>query len=120
HVNESLLAIDQARQQILRHLLVRDSPALWSGEVRSSGPQRLAAQSQSSLSRQWKELRSYWTRQRERLGIQALIFGFLAMLLARVHHRMAVRSLVKEDLEWISRRLGAPAATAWLLTLSVS
>jgi potassium efflux system protein len=119
-VNESLLAIEQARQQIMRHLLVRDSPALWSGEVRSSEPQKLAAQGQSSLTRQWTELKAYWSRQRERLGVQALIFAVLAVLLARAHHRLMVRSLTQEDLEPTARSLGAPVASALLVALCVS
>lgn len=119
-VRESLSAIEQSRRQILRHLLVRDSPVLWSGEVRASDAQKLAAQSQSSIRRQWKELRSYWVRKRERFLVQVLIFAGLAGLLSRAHHRLAVRSLTQEDLEPTARSLGAPIASALLLALLLS
>jgi len=119
-VKESMAAIDQARQQIMRHLLIRDSPALWSGEVRSSETQHLAAQSQSSLARQYRELRSYWARKRERLIIQVLVFCGLAILLSRAHRRLAVRSLTQEDLEPTARSLGAPGASSLLMSLLLS
>ena len=119
-VHEAVSAIDLARQQIMRHLLVRDSPVLWSHELSDNAAQKLASQSQSSLARQRKELRSYWGRRRERFLLQILIFAGLAGLLSRAHHRLSVRSLTQEELEPTARSLGAPVASALLLTLLLS
>ena len=119
-VGEALNAIDQARRQIIRHLFVRDSPALWSKEARNTSPQAVTTQSQNSLTRQWKELRWYCVRKRERFFIQGLLILGLATMLTRAHRKLAIRSLTNEALEPSARSLGTPVASGLLIALLFS
>ncbi|HZR17091.1 MAG TPA: mechanosensitive ion channel domain-containing protein [Verrucomicrobiae bacterium] len=119
-VQESINAIDQARNQIMRHLFVRDSPPLWSGELRHDAPQTLTTQGQHSLDRQSKELRSYIARRGERMLLQLLLFVALAVVLARAHRKLSILSLTNETLEPTARSLGAPVASALLIALLAS
>jgi small-conductance mechanosensitive channel len=119
-VRESLAAIEQARRQVMLHLFVRDSPPLWSSELRAVTPQNLTAQSQNSLARQWTELRSFVVRKPEVFLVQACFGVVLAFLLARAHRKLTILSFTNDALEPSVRRLGAPVSTALLLSLAAS
>jgi small-conductance mechanosensitive channel len=119
-VQESITAIDQARNQIMRHLFMHDSPALWSGELRNEAPQAFTTQSQHSLVRQTKDLRSYFARKAERFLLQLLLFGGLAYVLGRAYRKLSILSLTNEALEPTARNLGAPLASALLIALLAS
>ena len=119
-VRDSLAAIEQARRQAMRHLFVRDGPPLWSFELRTNTPQNITIQSQSSLARQWTELRSAFGRKAERFFAQALLCCVLAYLLARAHRKLSILGLTDDALEPIARKLGAPVSAALLLCLAAS
>ncbi|HTM08066.1 MAG TPA: mechanosensitive ion channel domain-containing protein [Verrucomicrobiae bacterium] len=82
-VGEALLAIRQARTDILERLFVKDSPALWTPEARARAPQDLLADSRNSFTAQWAALLSYSERQPMRFLLHALIVGLLAAALYR-------------------------------------
>jgi potassium-dependent mechanosensitive channel len=82
-VGEALVAIRQAREDVLDRLFVKDSPALWSAEARAHAPQDLLADSRNSFASQWTALRVYLERQPMRLLLHGLIFVLLAAALYR-------------------------------------
>jgi small-conductance mechanosensitive channel len=117
HVRESLTAIDQARQQGVRNLFVRDCPALWSREIRDTAAQDISIQSQNSLARQWRELRAFCVRKSERFGIQALIFIVLAGLIWRGRNQLETLCSAVEGAASVPVVLRAPVASALLIAL---
>jgi small-conductance mechanosensitive channel len=118
-VREAVAALDQGRQQILRHLLARDSPPLWGGFLRTNAVQNLALQGHHSLARQWQELRAYTLRKRERFVLQALIFAILLILLVLSLRKLKTTS-ADPELARAAQSLGAPLPVALLLSLLLS
>src|SRR6266536_2652002 len=90
---DALTLIRQAREDVLNRLLVKDSPAIWSTEVRSHAPQDVLEETWTSLSTQWATLSVYVERQPIRFFLHVAIFISLAAGLywtrRRVRHRMA-------------------------------
>lgn len=119
-VRESLAAVGQARRQVMLHLFVRDSPPLWSAELRSDTPHTLTAQGQNSLVRQWTELHSFLARKPELFLIQAFICFIASFLFARAHRKLTILSFTNDALEPSARLLQAPVSTAVLLSLAAS
>lgn len=118
-VRESVAALDQGRQQILRHLLARDSPPIWGGQLRTNAVQNLALQGHHSLARQRQELRSYAVRKSERFVLQALVFaGFFVLLL--LSRRKIKIMKADQELASAAQSLGAPLPVALLLALLLS
>src|SRR5262249_40173416 len=63
-IADALTSIRQGREDVLRRLFVRDGPAIWSAELRSSAPQDVLEVTSSSLFTQWAALGFYVERQR--------------------------------------------------------
>lgn len=118
-VREAVTALDQGRQQILRHLLARDSPPLWGSQLRTNAVQNLALQGHHSLARQWQELRAYFLRKQERFVLQALIFAAFFILLVLSRRKLKAID-ADQDLASAAQSLGAPLPAALLLALLLS
>jgi len=82
-ISETLVSIRQAREDILDRIFVKDSPALWSAEVRAHAPEDLLAESRASFAAQWSALRVYAERQPVRFLLHGLIVAVFAALLYR-------------------------------------
>lgn len=82
-IADALGSISEARGDVLDRLFVKDSPAIWSGEVRAHAPEDLLEESRVSFATQWDGLLSYAGRQPARFLIHAAIFLLLAAGLYR-------------------------------------
>lgn len=119
-INQSLSAVDHAREEMLEHLLVKDSPPLWSPELRSQTTSTMASQSRHSFSRQVLALDSYARRKSERFFLHALLF--LAVLGCVFWARRKLRTHAGEDpaLREATLVFEMPIATALVLSLMAS
>jgi small-conductance mechanosensitive channel len=80
-VEEALASIAQTRDDVFHRLFVKDSPAIWSAEVRAHAPRDLLEESRSSLAAQWSALDVYAQREPARFLVHAAIFIALAAAL---------------------------------------
>jgi small-conductance mechanosensitive channel len=80
---EALVLIQHARDDVFDRLFVKDSPPIWSAEVRAHAPEDLLAESRSSLTAQWSALTVYANRQWMRFLFHALLVVAVAGLLYR-------------------------------------
>ncbi|HEX9445932.1 MAG TPA: mechanosensitive ion channel domain-containing protein [Candidatus Binatia bacterium] len=93
-VADALGSIAEARGDVIDRLFVKDSPAIWSVEVRAHAPRDLLEESRVSFVTQWAGLASYAERQPARFLLHAAIFLLLAAGLYRA--RDPVRRQVAE------------------------
>jgi potassium-dependent mechanosensitive channel len=77
-IADALTSIRQGREDVLKRLFVRDGPAIWSAELRSSATQDVLEETSSSLFTQWAALSFYVERQPIRFFLHAAIFIGLA------------------------------------------
>jgi potassium-dependent mechanosensitive channel len=86
-ITDALASIQQAREDMLHRLFVKESPTIWSAELRSHAPQQVLQDSWSSLSTQWAELSAYVESQPIRFFLHAAIFIALAAGLYWTRHQ---------------------------------
>jgi small-conductance mechanosensitive channel len=94
-IADALTSIRQAREDVLNRLFVKDSPAIWSAEVRSRLGQDIGEESRSSFSTQWTALRVYAGRQMIGFFIHAMVF--IALITGLYSARRRARSRVREE-----------------------
>ncbi|HEX2386254.1 MAG TPA: mechanosensitive ion channel domain-containing protein, partial [Candidatus Binatia bacterium] len=82
-VGEALMVIRQGREDVFDRLFVKDSPAVWSPEVRARAPQDLLADSRASLAAQWSALAGYANRQ----WMHFLLHGLVVIAVAGLFYR---------------------------------
>ena len=116
----ALASIRAAQNAAVSGLLVRDSPPVWSPELREKATRDLVEGSQSSFGAQFLQLRSYVARNESQFIYLALIFGGLVVALSWVKRRAAKWTDEDPLLEQANRVLQLPIATAVVLTLLVS
>ena len=117
---DALAAIRRARDETLDRLLVRDSPPVWSAEVRSRANQNLLEQSRESFTAQLTTLGAY--AQRQTLSF-ALHLGIILLFVAGLYWvRSRVRPWVADEprLAGVARVFDLPVATALVLSVLVS
>ena len=116
----AIASIRAAQTAAVSGLLVRDSPPVWSSELREKATRDLVEGSPSSFGAQFLQLRSYVTRNGLQFVYLALIFGGLAMALFWVKRRAAKWTGEDPLLERANRVLQLPIATAAVLTFLAS
>jgi potassium-dependent mechanosensitive channel len=115
-IADALRLIRQAREDVLNRLFVKDSPAIWSTEVRSHAPQDLLEETRTSFYTQWTTLLVYAERQTVRFFLHAAVFIALATGFYWARRRM--RSRVTGDPGPADRALvfDMPIAAALMLS----
>jgi hypothetical protein len=109
-IADALRLISQAREDVLNRLFVKDSPAIWSTEVRSHAPQDLLEETRTSFYTQWTTLLVYAERQTVRFFLHAAVFIALATGFYWARRRM--RSRVTGD--------AGPADTALVFDMPIA
>lgn len=119
-VSAALAEVELARTAAVNRLFVKDSPALWSAELRSGTNQNLVQQSQNSFSSQLNALRAYAERQRFRFILHILLIAALVGALYWV--RRKVQPWVEEEpsLKRASLVFALPLATAIVISILLS
>ncbi|MEO6873106.1 MAG: mechanosensitive ion channel domain-containing protein [Chthoniobacterales bacterium] len=116
----ALRLIKLAKSEAVEQLGVRDSPPIWSAEIRAAAAHGLVAETQSSFAVQFAQLRVYLAREWVKLIYLALFFCGAAFLLFRVKHQAARWTAEDPALERANRVLQLPLATAGVLTFLVA
>jgi small-conductance mechanosensitive channel len=112
-VNEALTVIQHGREDVFDRLFVKDSPTIWSAEVRARAPQDLLAESRASLAAQWSTLTFYASRQWMRFLLHALLVVAVAGLLYRARAAGSARALEQAP----AVALDLPFAVALMLSI---
>lgn len=116
-VSGALSSIGQARAVAVNRLFVRDSPPVWSAEVRARTGQNLVDESQNSFSTQMSALAGYAARQTVSFVIHGLVFALLLATLYWARGHVRARADKEEDLEHAARVFERPAAVAVVLSV---
>ena len=116
----ALASIRAAQNAAVSGMFVRDSPPIWSPELREKAAHDLVEGSQSSFGAQFLQLRSYVARNGSQFIYLALIFGGLVVALFWVKRRAAKWTDEDPLLERANRVLQLPIATAAVLTFLIS
>jgi small-conductance mechanosensitive channel len=110
-----LNAIERAREAVIRHLVVRDGPPIWSAELWSDSAQNLVTQSQHSFSRQMGALRGYVGRKGGSLVLPVGLF--LVIWVTLLGGGRILRKRGGAEASHAARVFDCPAATALVLAL---
>lgn len=116
-VAEAIASVQQARNETVNRLLVKDSPPIWSQVVRSRTNQNLVGESQNSFSTQFTALNSYAERQKDRFFFHVVIIVLLVAALYWARQR--VQPWVEEEpsLKRAALIFDVPIATAIVLSV---
>lgn len=119
-VTQMLSSVERARVELLSRLFTKDSPPMWSADLRSSGGQSVAQASRYSFTRQVETVRGYVERKKERFLVHALLILALAGMLAWVGRKLRSRSHQEPGLEQATLFFEAPIPTAIVLSMLAS
>jgi len=114
--SQALTTVQQAREQALSRLLMKDSPAIWDSEIRSHTKAALVLESQASFTGQLNALSAYASREPEKFALHIFIFGLLAAFLY-VLRRKTQPWVQESTMARATRILRAPLASALLLSI---
>jgi potassium-dependent mechanosensitive channel len=116
-VNNALRSIRSAQSAAVNRLWLRDSPPIWSPEVRTAAAQSLGRDSQVSLGAQAAQVRNYLEREWTKLIYIALLFIAFAVIMLRVKRQVARWTEKDRALDRTNRVLQFPFSAASLLTI---
>src|SRR5262245_31683340 len=115
--NNALRSIKSAQSAAVNRLWLRDSPPIWSPEVRTDAAQSLGRDSQVSLGAQAAQVRNYLEREWTKLICIALLFIAFLVVMLRVKRQVARWTDKDRALDRTNRVLQFPFSTASLLTI---
>jgi small-conductance mechanosensitive channel len=119
-ISEAVASVKQAREQTVNRLFVRDSPAIWSAEIRSRAGQNLLQDSQNTFATQWAALNAYARRQWGRFVLHGIVLGLLIAALYWAGQRVEPWVAAEPKLEGVARVFRIPVATALILSILMS
>jgi small-conductance mechanosensitive channel len=115
--NSALRSIRSAQSAAVNRLWSRDSPPIWSSEVRTAAAQSLGRDSQVSLGAQAALVRDYLEREWTKLIYIALLFIAFVIVMLRVKRQVARWTDKDRALDRTNRALQLPFSTASLLAI---
>jgi potassium-dependent mechanosensitive channel len=115
--NNALRSIRSAQSAAVNRLWLRDSPPIWSPEVRTAAAQSLGRDSQVSLGAHVAQVRNYLEREWTKLIYIALLFIAFAVVMLRVKRQVARWTDKDRAVDRTNRVLQFPFSTASLLTI---
>jgi potassium efflux system protein len=115
HVASAVRSLQAAQSAAVNRLWVRDSPPLWSPELRAATTQTMMHEGQASFRAQIAQLRAYLTREWTKLIYLALLFAALAFVLVKVKQHAARWTDEDPALAAANRVLQLPIAMASVL-----
>lgn len=119
-IANALVSIRQKRQETINRLFVKDSPPIWSAEVRSRAGENLLHDSQNSFATQWAALTYYSRRQWQRFVLHAVILVLLVAALYWARRRVQPWVVAEPSLEAVARVFKIPIATGFVLSILLS
>lgn len=119
-IADALTFVGQVRDETINRLFIKDSPAIWSSEVRSRAGQNLLHDSQSSFVSQWTALSAYARRQWPGFMLHGVILVLLAGAFYWARKRVQPWVVAEPSLEGVARVFHIPIATAIVLSILMS
>ena len=119
-IADALALIAQTRENALDRLFIRDSPPLWSLDIRSQSAQELRAERSSLSSTQWEALSAYAARQMPSFFIHATIFLAISAGLQWLRRRVQPRLKEESATACSAIICETPIAAAFLVSLFFS
>lgn len=116
-VTEALASISQAREVAVNRLFIRDSPPVWSGEVRSRAVQNLSIEGPSSFREQLTALRAYTGRQVGRFFLHVVLVILLVAALYWVRRRVKPWVGEEPSVKHAALVFERPVAAAFVLSI---
>ncbi len=117
---DSLSSVRETRNALVSRLLFRDSPPLWSAEIRPPSIRQLADETKASFALQLTTLRAYVQRQPSGFVVHAVLFLLLVAALYWARRRVRIWVEKEPDLARAAVVFELPFASALLLTLVLS
>ena len=112
--------VKQVRDETVSQLFVKDSPPLWSAEVRARASRNLMTDSQNSFSTQVVALGAYARRQWPQFVLHAFILLMLVAALYWARRRVQPWVVEEPSLEGVAQIFNLPVATALILSILLS
>ena len=116
-VTEALASISQARELAVNRLFVRDSPPVWSGEVRSRAGQNLIVEGRSSFREQLTALGAYAGRHAGRFFLHVVLIILLVAALYWVRRRVKPWIGEEPSVKHAALVFERPVAAAFVLSI---
>ena len=116
-VTEALAAISEARELAVNRLFVRDSPPVWSGEVRSRAGQNLLVEGRSSFREQLTALGAYAGRHAGSFFLHAVLILLLVAALYWVRRRVKPWVGEEPSVKHAALVFERPVAAAFVLSI---
>lgn len=117
---QALSVIELAREQVMSHLFVRDSPPIWSIAARSPAAESVVAEGRQPFTRQFTALWSYVNRKKENFFLHAVIFLAVAAGLAWAGRKMRRRAEAEAGPKHVRLIFDQPVSVALVLALLAS
>jgi len=119
-VSEMIDSLKLARDEVLRRLVRRDSPPIWSAEVRADTRAHLVAEMDGSFDVQLKALAAYAERLVARFALHAGLIVLLSIGLYRVRSRTRLWAEGEPELKQATRVFETPISSAIVLSILLS
>jgi small-conductance mechanosensitive channel len=116
-VKEALASISQARELAVNRLFVRDSPPIWSGEVRSHAGQNLLVEGRSSFREQLTALGTYAGRHAGNFFLHVVLIIILVAALYWVRRRVKPWVGEEPSVRHAALVFERPVAAAFVLSI---
>ena len=116
-VKEALASIGEARELAVNRLFVRDSPPVWSGEVRSRAGQNLLVEGRSSFGEQLAALGAYAGRHAGSFFLHAVLVTLLVAALYWVRRRVKPWVGEEPSVKHAALVFEKPVAAAFVLSI---
>lgn len=116
-VKEALASISQAREVAVNRLFIRDSPPVWSGQVRSRAGQNLIVEGRSSFGEQLTALGAYAGRHAGSFFLHAVLIILLVAALYWVRRRVKPWVGEEPSVKHAALVFERPVAAAFVLSI---
>lgn len=116
-VTEALASISQAREMAVNRLFIRDSPPVWSGEVRSRYGQNLLVEGRTSFGEQLAALGAYAARHAGSFFLHIVLIIILVAALYWVRRRVKPWVGEEPSVQHAALVFERPVAAAFVLSI---
>ena len=119
-LSQALENVRLARTATVNRLFVKDSPPIWSAEVRSRAGQNLLQDSQNTFATQWDSLKAYARTHWANFVVHMVVLLLLVAALYWANRRVQPWLKAEPSLKSVLRVFNMPVATALVLSILAS
>lgn len=119
-ITEARASVRRARDEAVDRLFVKESPSIWSAEVRARAVSDLIEEGRSSIATQLTALNAYAERQREKFFLHVIVIFILIGAFYWVRRRVRPWVEAEPSLARAALVFDVPAAAATVLSILIS